>query len=152
MEGVVLFAALLAEFDRGELAADEVEVESHEGGDDEGEDAGENVGRHDEVAYLVVEGIRVAQRPSNDRVAGHHDQEAGHRAVEEHVHEKFIVVEADAVGDPGTVMVHFEDAAVALRAVMASIRLRLVTPLADSNAAVAFTLHRRLHSHKRLLI
>lgn len=61
VEGVVLFASLLTEFDRRELAADQVEVERHKGCDDEGEDAGQDVGRHDEVAHLVVEGVRVAQ-------------------------------------------------------------------------------------------
>ena len=116
-------------------------MERHEGRDDKGEDAGENVGCHDKVAHLVVECIRVAQRPRNDRVARRDDQQAGHRAVEEHVHEEFVVVEADAVGDPGAMMVHLEDAAVALGAVMASVRFSLVTPLADSDAAVAFTLN-----------
>ena len=152
MEGVLLLASLLAELDGGELAADEIEVEGHEGGDDEGKDAGQDVGRHHEVAHLVIEGVRVAQRARNDRVARCHDQQAGHRTVEEHVHEEFVVVEADAVGDPGAVMVHLQDASVALRAVVAPVGLRLVAPLADADASVALALHRRLHSHERLLI
>ena len=148
MEGVVLLASLLAKFDRGELAADEVEMESHESGDDEGEDAGQNVGRHDKVAHLVIECVRMAQRARNDRVTRRHDQQAGHRTVEEHVHEEFVVVEADAVSDPGAMMVHLEDAAIALRAVMAPVWLRLVAPLADTDASVALTLHRWLHAHE----
>ena len=72
--------------------------------------------------------------------------------MEEHVHEEFIVVEANAVGNPRAMMVHLENAAIALGAVMASVRLRLVAPLADTDASVALTLHRWLHAHERLLI
>ena len=35
------------------------------------------------------------------------DSQGGYDAVEEHVEEVFVVVEADAVGDPGTMVVHF---------------------------------------------
>ena len=140
VESVVFFASLLAEFDSGELAADQVEVECHKGRDDEGEDAGQDVGCHDEVAHFVVEGVWVAQRARDDRVAGRNDQQAGHGAVEKHVHEELVVVKADAIGDPRAVMVHLQDAAIALRAVMTPVRLRLVAPLADTDTTVAFTL------------
>lgn len=148
MERVILFAAFLAELDRGELAADQVEMERHEGRYNEGEHAGEDVGCHHEVAHLVVEGIRVAQCSRNDRITGRHDQQAGHRAVEKHVHEELVVVEADAVGNPGAVVVHFQNATITLRTVMTSVWLRLVAPLTDSDATVALTLDRRLHSHE----
>lgn len=72
--------------------------------------------------------------------------------MEEHVHEELVVVEADAVCDPGAVMVHLQDAAVALRAVMAPVGLGFVAPLAYTDATVAFTLDRGLHSHERLFI
>ena len=36
MEGIVFFITLLTELDCGELARDQVEVERHEGSDDEG--------------------------------------------------------------------------------------------------------------------
>ena len=140
MESAILLAALLAELDRGEAAGDEVEVESEEGRDDEGKDAGQDVGCHDEVAHLVVEGVWVAQSARDDRVAGRNDQKAGHGAVEKHVHEELVVVKADAIGDPRAVMVHLQDAAIALRAVMTPVRLRLVAPLADTDTTVAFTL------------
>ena len=72
--------------------------------------------------------------------------------MEEHVHEEFIVVETDTVGYPWAVMVHLKDAAIALRAVMAPIGFCLVTPLADTDTTVAFTLNRWLQAHERLLI
>jgi len=52
--------------------------------------------------------------------------------VEEHVHEELIVVKANAVCNPWTVMIHLKNTSIALGAVMASIRLGFVTPLADS--------------------
>ena len=67
--------------------------------------------------------------------------------MEEHVHEEFIVVEADAVGNPGAMMVHLEDAAIALGAVMAPVRFSLVAPLTDADATVTFALNGCLHSY-----
>ena len=64
--------------------------------------------------------------------------------MKEHVHEKFVVVESNTIGDPGAVVVHFENASVALGAVMASVWLRLVTPLANAHTAIAFTFYRGL--------
>lgn len=81
-------------------------MECHEGGDDEGEDACQDVGCHDKVAHLVIKGVWVAQCAGNDRIAGQHYQETSHRAMEQHVHEEFVVVEANAVCDPRAVMVH----------------------------------------------
>jgi len=54
--------------------------------------------------------------------------------VEEHTKEEFVVVEADTIGYPRTVMIHLKDAPVALRTVMASIWLRFIAPLANSYA------------------
>jgi len=60
--------------------------------------------------------------------------------VEEHVQEELVVVETDAIGDPWAVMVHLEDAPVALRAMVTPVWLRLVAPLADTNATIALAL------------
>lgn len=51
-------------------------------------------------------------------------------------------MEADAVSDPWTVMVHLEDTGVALRTMVRTVRLCLVAPLANSNAAKLFLLVR----------
>ena len=149
MESVVLFVALLTELDSGELARDQVQVERHEGSDDEGEDAGQDVGRHHEVAHLVVEGLWVAHSASDHGVARRHDQDCCHRTVEKHVHEELVVVESDAVGDPRAMVVHLENAPVALGTVVAPVRFRLVAPLTDANATVTFALNRGLDSHDR---
>ena len=66
--------------------------------------------------------------------------------MEEHVHEELVIVEANAVGDPRAVMVHLEDASVALGAMMASVWLCLVAPLANTHATVALALNRSLYA------
>ena len=147
MERVVFFVTLLTELDRGELARDQVQVERHESCDDEGEDAGQDVGRHHEVAHLVVEGFWVTHRATDHRVARRHDQDCCHRAVEKHVHEELVVVETNAIGHPGAVMIHLEDAPVALGAVMAPVRFSFVAPLTDADTTVTFALNGCLHSY-----
>ena len=72
--------------------------------------------------------------------------------MEEHIHEEFVVEETDAVSDPWAVMVHLENASVALGAVVASVRLSLVAPLANADAAVALTLDRGLHAQNGLAL
>ena len=49
--------------------------------------------------------------------------EAGTRLIEEHVDEELVVIESNAVSYPRTVVVHLQDTLVALRAVMAPVRL-----------------------------
>ena len=72
--------------------------------------------------------------------------------MEEHIHEEFVVIETDAVCNPWAVMVHLENASVALGAVVASVRLSLVAPLANADAAVALTLDRGLHAQNGLAL
>ena len=57
-------------------------MEGHECCDDEGEHAGQDVSRHHEVADLVIECVWVTEGATDNWIAGRHDQEAGHRAVE----------------------------------------------------------------------
>eukprot|EP00353_Schmidingerella_taraikaensis_P014142 CAMPEP_0185581814 /NCGR_PEP_ID=MMETSP0434-20130131/19055_1 /TAXON_ID=626734 ORGANISM="Favella taraikaensis, Strain Fe Narragansett Bay" /NCGR_SAMPLE_ID=MMETSP0434 /ASSEMBLY_ACC=CAM_ASM_000379 /LENGTH=185 /DNA_ID=CAMNT_0028200443 /DNA_START=366 /DNA_END=922 /DNA_ORIENTATION=- len=147
VERVVLLAALLAELDSREGARDQVQVERHEGCDDKCQHRRQNVRSHHKVAHFVIEAVGVAQRARDHIIARQHYQQAGERAVEEHVHKEFVVVESDAVGDPRAVMVHLQDAPVALGAMMAPIGLRLVAPLANAHTTVAFALNGGGHAH-----
>ena len=52
------------------------------------------------------------------------------KGVEEEVVKKLVVVDADTVAHPGTVVVHFHNALVAYRAVMCARRLYLLALLA----------------------
>jgi len=67
---------------------------------------------------------------------------ASHRAVKKHADEELVVVKSYTVRDPGTVVVHFQDAAVALAAVVASVGLGLETPLADAHTSKFFPFNR----------
>jgi len=58
--------------------------------------------------------------------------------VEEHIQKELVVVESNTICNPGAMVVHFQNASVALGAVMASIRLCLETPLANSDATKFF--------------
>ena len=51
-----------------------------------------------------------------------------------------LVVRPDAVVHPGAVMVHLENALVALAAVVAAVRFALQAPLAHAHAALVFSL------------
>ena len=50
-------------------------------------------------------------------------------------------MKSDAVGDPGAVMVHFQDALVALTAVMTPVRFAFHASLAHANATVVLSLY-----------
>jgi len=67
--------------------------------------------------------------------------------VKEHIEEEFVVVETNAVGDPGAMVIHFKDTAVALGAVVTSIGLGFVAPLANTNTSIALTFDRRRHTN-----
>ena len=127
-------------------------MEEHEKGDDDGQDARQNVRRHDKVADFVIERVGMCQCAANNRITRRNDNKACHAAMEEHIHEEFVVVETDAVCNPWAVMVHLENASVALGAVVAPVRLSLVAPLANADAAVALTLDRGLHAQNGLAL
>ena len=61
--------------------------------------------------------------------------------MEKHAQKELVVVESDAVGNPWAVMIHLEDAPIALRAMMASIRLCFIAPLANPDATELLFLH-----------
>ena len=130
MERVVVLASLFAVLDRGELARDQIEVEGHEGCDNEGQHARQDVRSHHEVGNLVVEAVRVAQSAGDYRVAGKNDDHAGGRAVEKHVHEEFVVVESNAVGHPRAVVIHLHDTLIASAAMVSSRWLQLIANVA----------------------
>ena len=72
---------------------------------------------------------------------GEYDPLASEGRVIEQADEVLVVEEADAVVEPRAVMVHFEDASVALAAVMAPIRLGLQASLAHADATEALPLN-----------
>ena len=113
-------------------------VEEEEG-DDEAEDAGQHVRSGDEERRSVRD-VRARECSCKDAVRGEDDPLARDGRVEQQADEVLVVVEADAVVQPRTVMVHLQDASIALAAVVAAIRLCLQTPLAHPNATEALPL------------
>lgn len=69
---------------------------------------------------------------------------ASHGAVEQKIDEILIIVEPDAIGDPGAVMVHLQDTPVTLTAVMSSIGLSPQTSLTHSDATHLFLFNREI--------
>ena len=72
------------------------------------------------------------------------DELACTRAVENHAHEELVVVKADAVGNPRAMMVHLENALVALEAMMASVWLGIVAPGANPRTTDSLRFERSL--------
>lgn len=140
MEGLVFLTALLAELDCSIGTHHQVHVECKEQRDEQRDRHRQNIRCDNEVSDFVVEAAWVVYRALQDRVRGANDGPDGGHAVEHHTQEVLVVVESHTVGYPRAVVVHLQDASVALRAVVASIRLGFVAPLADANTAKAFLL------------
>lgn len=97
----------------------------------------------------------MVEHMGQQRVASYNKEPQSSCCVEEHVHEVFIVVEADAIGDPRAVMIHFQHTSVTLRAVMATVRLYSLnsnypylgpkTPLAHAYPTLLFPLKIERH-------
>lgn len=147
MESVVIFTALLAELNSGVLVADEVKMETEERRNDQCKHACQYVRSHNEIGILVVETLRITHGSAQNWVGGADNKPSCTGTVEKHAQEELVVVESDAVGDPRAVMVHLENASIALRTMMASIRLCLVAPLANPNTAELLLLYRDLELH-----
>ena len=59
----------------------------------------------------------------NDEIRGGNDNGCGQGCVEKHVQEVLVIVKTDAVSHPRAVVIHLQNALVALGTVMASVRL-----------------------------
>lgn len=126
-------------------------MEEEEQGDARGDHTCPDVRGHDEEGDLVVKARRVRDRPLDHGVRRERDQVRRDRAVQQHVHEELVIVEADAICDPRAVVVHLQDAPVALRAVVAPVGLGLVAPLANAHATEAPPLDGLVPHHAALL-
>ena len=76
----------------------------------------------------------MTQSHSNQGVACQHDHPVDSGAIEQYANEEFVVVKTNAIGNPRTVMVHLENATVALGAMVGTVRFRFVAPVADSSS------------------
>jgi hypothetical protein len=83
----------------------------------------------------------MADGSMNDGTGCQHDGPRCRHTVEDHAQKVLVVKEADAVGNPGAMMVHLENTSIALRAVMTPVRFSLVAPLTDPYSSVPFLLY-----------
>ena len=97
-------------------------MEGEEAGDYEAEGAGEDVRGDHVVGHLVVNGLGL-EDGGHEGPGRPDDHVAAEGSVEQHAHEELVIIETNAVGDPGAVMVHLQHAFVALGTVVASVRL-----------------------------
>ena len=132
---------LFEEFDCSVLIFDQPQVEKEETGDNKAEHASQHVRCHNKIGGGIV-WVVFAQSLDHDFVGCEYYQVAENAGVEEHHHEVLVIVEPYTVGYPGTVMVHFEHAFVALGAVMAAVWLSAQASLAHPHTAVLFAFER----------
>lgn len=131
---------LLAVLDRGPPIVDQINVEGHEQSDKNGQHTAEQIYRYNHVRDSVVEGLRVCEGLGHCAPTCGHNQPTDKHTVADHAEKVLIVVKANAICHPGTVVVHLKHALVALGAVMAPVWLRFETPIAHAHAAKLLSL------------
>ena len=141
MECLVFVVLLLAELNSRVLANHQIHMEGEKQSDQQSNNNRQYVRRHNKVRYLVVETVWVVDRPLNNWIRCAHNSPSSCQAVENHTQEVFVVVKSDTVSDPGTMVVHLENASIALGAMVATVWFSLVAPLADPHATVALLLN-----------
>jgi hypothetical protein len=124
-------------------------VETEKACDNEPKDACKYVGCNDEVSCSVVN-VLLAEYSSNDSIRCKNYKDAGQWSIEQHIDKVLVVAKADAVRHPWTVVVHLQDALVALRAVVTSVWLGSQTSLAHSYTAVLLSLDALFHNRSWL--
>jgi hypothetical protein len=102
----------------------------------------QDICRDDKVRDYIIKRLRICHSSTNHRIRRSYYEDASDCTVKYHTEKVLVVQESNAVGDPRTVVIHFEDATVALRTVMTPIRLRFETPLTYPNAAKFLLLYR----------
>ncbi len=107
-------------------------MEGNETGDDEPESEGEHERGSDIISHNCVDRFCLKDT-FEDEEGFSPDLERRDRGVEEHIEKVLVICETNAVCNPRAVMIHFEDAGVALRAVMTSIGFRSEAALAHAH-------------------
>lgn len=142
MEIVPFIRAFLTVLDGSPLALYQVNMERHEERDHQCQHTIQNVTCHDEVSASIIKGLWVHQGPNEDWPARRCNNPAHNHAIENHAKEKLVIVEANAVRYPWAMMVHFQNALIALRTVMSPVWLCFEAPCTHADAAKLFLFER----------
>ena len=81
-------------------------MKGKEQGNDDAQRRSQEVSCYQVVRELGIKGV-VPKERGEERPGREHQERNCQRAIEEHVHEVFVVVEAYAVSYPRTMMIHF---------------------------------------------
>jgi hypothetical protein len=111
-------------------------VEAHEPCNQSSHYHGEDVRCDHVVGDCEVEVLRVVTGFNEDGVTGDNNHPASDSAVEQHTNKVLVVVESYAVGNPGAVVVHLQNASIALRAVMTAVGLSFEAPMAYTYSSI----------------
>jgi hypothetical protein len=120
-------------------------MEAHEPSDQNSHHHGEDVGCDHVVGDCEVEVLGVVAGFNEDGVAGGNNHPASDSAVEQHTNEVLVVVESHAVGNPRAMVVHLQNASIALRAVMTTVRLSLEAPMTYTYTSIFLFLDVKNH-------
>jgi hypothetical protein len=111
-------------------------VEAHEPCNQSSHYHGEDVRCNHVVGDCEVEVFRVVAGFNEDGVTGDNNHPASDSAVEQHTNKVLVVVESYAVGNPGAVVVHLQNASITLRAVMTTVGLSFEAPMAYTYSSI----------------
>ena len=129
---------LLTVFNRCPATLYQVDVETHKQGYQNRQHSDKHVHCDDQVCNAVVKGFWMHEGLTHCAPAGAHNEPTDKHAIADHAKEELIVVEADTVGHPWTVVVHLQHAHVALGAVVTPIWFRFEAPVAQAHTAQFF--------------
>ena len=142
MKGLVFVVFLFTEFNGCELANHEIHMEQEEQSYEHPDNNWKNVRSHYEVGYFVIKTSWVVHSTLKYWVRCANNCPGSHHTVEYHAQEVLVIIKTDAICYPRTVVVHLEDASIALWAMMTPIRFCFVAPLTYSNSSKSLPFNR----------
>lgn len=101
----------------------------------------QNICSHNKKGHAIWQSISLQNCFNNARWC-QCNQIACKGSVKKHAYKILVIVKANAVCNPGAMMVHFQNTLVALAAVMTSIRLAFKASLTHSNTTFIFSFYR----------
>mmetsp|Transcript_67466 Transcript_67466/g.140986 ORF Transcript_67466/g.140986 Transcript_67466/m.140986 type:complete len:237 (-) Transcript_67466:473-1183(-) len=130
--------SLLTELDSRRCVDHQPTVEAEEERQQDGHDRGQRHRKDDQEPLPGAALLR--DRPRHRLGHREDDEERVQQGVEDHEEEELVIRKSNTIRDPRTMMIHAEDARPADSAMVTSVGLVLVTPLAEAGLPVSFNL------------
>lgn len=138
MELIITVSLFLTEFNSSILLIKEPQVEGSKASNQYPHNTGQYITCNNKVCYSVIECLRMTHSSTHYPVWWEYNNCCWTWAMEQHVQEKLVVIESNAICYPGAVMIHLEYASITLRAMVTSVGLCFETPLANTYTAKFF--------------